>query len=102
MIDIELIAAMRGRGKSYGQIANRLGISPTMVKYYCGEHGISSPRDFIRPDRIYPPELDAVILQLRGEGKSMCAIGRIVGKHRGSIRSRLRVLRRREVMRLAA
>jgi hypothetical protein len=102
MIDIELIADMRGRGKSRGQIANRLGITIRRVQYYCYEHGISSPSDFARPDRIYPPELDAAILRLKAEGKTMCAIGRIVGKHRGSIRTRLRTLARRDELALAA
>lgn len=102
MIDIALIEDMRERGLSYGQVSNALGININTVQYWCYEHGIIGPNDFPRVSKKYPPEIDALILQLRCDGESISSIARIVHRPRTSVRSRLRTLARHDELRLAA
>ncbi len=97
-----VIEDMRSRGKSFGQIANAIGVNINTVQYWAYEHGISGPDDFGRVSKKYPPEIDAVILRLRMEGESVSQIARIVRKPRTSVRSRLRTLARHEALREAA
>ncbi len=102
MIDMNEIEDMRHRGLSFGQISNKLGININTIQYYCYEHGISGPDDFMRVSKKYPPEIDALILKLRMDGESVSAIARFVQRPRTSIRSRLRTLARHEELAMAA
>jgi DNA-directed RNA polymerase specialized sigma24 family protein len=102
MIDMSVIEDMRERGLSYGQISNALGLNINTVQYYCYEHGIFGPDDFARGSKKYPPEIDALILQLRRDGESVSEIARIVHRPRTSVRSRLRTLARHDELRMAA
>jgi hypothetical protein len=102
MIDVADIEAMRARGWSFQRIGNALGLNVNTVQYWCYEHGISGPNDRAMVSKKYPPEIDALILQLRMEGESISQIARIVHRPRTSVRSRLRTLARHEELQEAA
>ena len=102
MIDMADLEAMRERGLSYGQISQKTGLNINTVQYWCYEHGIIGPNDFVRMSKRYPPEIDAMILRLRMKGESVSKIARIICKPRTSVRSRLRTLARHQELRLAA
>lgn len=102
MIDMCEIEEMRQRGLSYGQISNKIGISPNTVCHYCHEHGIVGPNDFARQSKKYPPEVDEMILLLRGEGKGYREISNIIGMPETSARNRMRAIARHELLAEAA
>ena len=102
MIDVDKIAFMHSKGRSYDFIGNELGITANMVEYYCREHGITGPFDYARPSKVYTPDQDAIIIDMRINGASLAAIGRRFGKNHTAIRSRLLTLARHDVLREAA
>jgi DNA-binding CsgD family transcriptional regulator len=109
---LEVVAAMREAGKSYGQIARRLGKHKNTISWCCLVNGIDSPKasklwtdgikgpaEVIRGDyvlRRFTPEEDAELLRLEATGMSPAAIGRAIGRGRNSVVGRLATLARRE------
>jgi IS30 family transposase len=107
---LETIEKMRAAGRSYGQIAQRLGKSPGAVSWICLRHGIESPvphgqrgmtrsRPFMRGDREVRPfsvEDDAQLLQLEACGTSTAEIARVLGRNPSAVTGRLMVLARRD------
>ena len=114
---IERAAAMRERGLSFGQIAQRLGVSPGAVSWHCLRLGAERPN--AGPLRAPPNEPvvfkrgaheirpftaveDAQLLELASKGLSRAAIGRALGRKHNSVMGRLMTLARHEVRGIVA
>jgi DNA-binding CsgD family transcriptional regulator len=107
---IEIVERMRAEGKSFGQIAKRIGMSKGAVSWYCLRHGIESPRprqsreaysysDYGRGGhtvRRFTSRDDARLLDMRKRGISVSEIARTLGRNTSSINGRLMTLAARD------
>jgi transposase-like protein len=102
---IEAIAARRIAGKSYEQIARRLGVPPDVVRYQCWKLDLPSPRFRVQrrpevylragaPVRAFTDAEDARILKLAAQGICVAHIARALGRRRTPVWRRLIRLRR--------
>jgi DNA-binding CsgD family transcriptional regulator len=106
-----MIERMREAGKSYKQIAARIGMSPGAVSWYCLRQAIESPRpgkcwDDIRGPatvargnhvvRRFTRDEDELIVKMEREGASPSEIARALGRRPNSVTGRLATLARRE------
>jgi AraC-like DNA-binding protein len=99
------IAELREKGWSYTRLAQKFGVSEGAIHYHCMAQGAVSPRT--SPGRKGPAEVvgsngvrqrrfseaeDAEILRLRGEGATISAIARSLGRANTSVRVRAMTL----------
>ncbi len=112
---IETIIVLRERGRSFGQISARLGLSRGTISWHCLKHGAEPPRPGRSWDvpkvmemrrgnhvvRRYSPEEDARLLALEARGLRIAEIARALGRASNSIRGRLMTLARRDERREA-
>lgn len=96
---IERALAMLREGKSRTVVSRKLKIAVPTLRYHALTAGITSPRSYyghrkaFRPgSRPFTAAEDAAILALTAEGKNCQQIGTALGRHRGSIHSRLLTL----------
>jgi DNA-directed RNA polymerase specialized sigma24 family protein len=110
--NLERIADMRHRGRSYGQISRALGVSQGAVSWHCLRLGIEPPKprplnlDYHlqravvirggRPVRAFTPEEDAKLIAFDLEGLRYVEIARRLGRRHNSVSARLATLARRE------
>jgi IS30 family transposase len=101
-----IIERMRAKGKSYGQIGMRIGMSPGAISWYCLRYAIESPKgrtkSAIKPGTIstrgnhvvrrFTPEEDRQIVEMRLAGASIKVIADTVGRATSSIFGRLMTL----------
>lgn len=94
---------MLREGKSRSVVARLLKIAVPTLGYHAGVAGIRSPRSYFghrvafRPgSRPFTPADDETILSLLADGKNYQAIGRVLQRHRSSIRSRVLTLQQIE------
>jgi hypothetical protein len=110
--EIDAIAERRERGEQCPAIARAIGRPANTVISACIRLGIEAPtprplqpdthvkRAVLmrngRPVRAFPPEEDAQLLALAGEGLGPRALGRALGRPSSSVTSRLNALARRD------
>jgi DNA-binding CsgD family transcriptional regulator len=94
---------MLREGKSRSVVSRRLRIAVSTLGYHAKVAGIMSPRSYyghrvaFRPgSRPFTPADDATIVSHVAAGKNFQAIGRALGRHRSSIRSRILTLQQIE------
>lgn len=107
---VETIERMRAAGKSYRQIAAKIGMSPGAVSWYCLRYAIESSRDrapsAVTPGAVerrgnhvvrrFTPEEDAQILEMEGRGTPVYRIAQALGRANSSIIGRLMTLAARD------
>lgn len=106
----DLIADMRERGKTYGQIARAIGSSPSNISWICLKYGIEKPgkqpplgdrgpmliKRGNHQVRRYTPEEDAVIREMGAAGAKATPIARKLGRKHNSVLGRMMTLARRD------
>ena len=97
---------MRAKGKSYGQIGRRIGMSPGAISWYCLRYAIEGPKGrtktAVKPGAIstrgnhvvrrFTPEEDRQIAEMRLAGMSIKVIADAVGRTTSSVFGRLMTL----------
>lgn len=108
---VEWACSKRETGWSTNAIGQRLGVSAGAINYQCLKHGAVSPRQRRtetpsermtyqgrdgRTFRTFTPDDDQQLLELATSGKTISAIGRMIGRGNTSVRMRLMLLAIRE------
>lgn len=110
-IDLERLAELAEGGASFSEIAAILGCSRSLVSWHAARIGVVSaharcvgrdlPPLIVRGGRAvrgFSAEEDALLIEMRLEGRSLCRIGRALGRGHTSVIGRLAALARREDM----
>jgi len=108
---IERAVELREQGLTYAAAAQRTGMSPGAVEYYCLKLGAEGPRDTPPADaptgpmvlrrkghivRRFTSDEDRQMLEMESAGLARAEIARRLGRRQHSISSRLMTLARRE------
>jgi transposase-like protein len=103
---LAIVERMRAKGKSYRQIARRMGMSPGAISWYCLRYAIEGPKGRIKSRvkpgaistrgnhvvRRFTPEEDQKIVEMRLSGMSINVIAGTMGRATSSILGRLMTL----------
>lgn len=106
----DMIAEMRERRMTYGQIANATGMSASNISWICLKYGIEKPgkRSKLGDNgpsvmkrgnhevRKFTAEEDAIIRAMGAEGQRATAISKVIGRKHNSVLGRMMTLARRD------